>query len=124
MHQLTGIRSERSYVDQGYRGHRVTRTRVYQSRQRRGVIAAIKKELRRRSAIESIIGHLKNDCRLNRNYLWGSQGDAINASLAAVGFNFKQLLRWFRRLFWVCWKVGVEWLPHQFIGFSFSSLSF
>lgn len=96
----TGMVPERSYVDKGYRGHKVSgKTRVYQSGQKRGVTSRIKKELRRRSVIEPIIGHAKQDSRLDRNYLQGSQGDAMNAVLAAVGFNFRQLLRWLRKLF-------------------------
>ncbi len=45
-----------------------------------------------RSAIEPIIGHTKNDYRMNRNYLKGVAGDKINALLAACGFNIRKLL--------------------------------
>ncbi|WP_245424685.1 MULTISPECIES: transposase, partial [Rhizobium] len=51
---------------------------------------------RRRSAVEPVIGHIKNEHRMDRNYLAGQQGDAINAVLAAVGYNFSLLLNWFR----------------------------
>ena len=54
----------------------------------------IKRELRRRSAVEPVIGHLKSEHRMGRNYLWHRQGDAINAVLAAVGYNFRRLIRW------------------------------
>ena len=54
----------------------------------------IKRELRRRSAVEPVIGHLKSEHRVGRNYLWHRQGDAINAVLAAAGYNFRLLLRW------------------------------
>ena len=92
-------------MGKGYRGHGVkVGTKVYQSGQRRGVNAAIKKELRRRSAIEPIIGHAKQDCRMERNYLHGRDGDAINALLAAAVFNFRQLLRWLRKLFWLYYQ--------------------
>ena len=50
--------------------------------------------MRRRSAIEPVIGHLKNEHRMDRNYLAGRHGDANNAILAAVGYNFRRLIRW------------------------------
>jgi IS5 family transposase len=54
--------------------------------------------VRRRAAIEPVIGHLKDDHRMRRNYLKGRDGDRINAVLAAAGYNFSLLLRWVRRL--------------------------
>jgi len=58
----------------------------------------IKRELRRRSAVEPVIGHLKSEHRMGRNYLWHREGDAANAVLAAVGYNFRRLIKWLRRL--------------------------
>jgi len=58
----------------------------------------IKREMRRRSAIEPVIGHMKAEHRMGRNYLWYRQGDAINAVLAAAGYNFSLLIRWLRLL--------------------------
>ena len=52
-----------------------------------------RKDFRRRCAIEPIIGHLKNDFRLARNYLKGTVGDAINLILAAAAFNCKKWMR-------------------------------
>ena len=54
--------------------------------------------MRRRAAIEPVIGHLKQDHRMRRNYLTGRDGDRINAVLAAAGYNFSLLLRWFEEL--------------------------
>jgi len=54
--------------------------------------------MRRRAAVEPVIGHLKDDHRMRRNHLQGREGDRINAVLAAAGYNFSLLLRWFRRL--------------------------
>ena len=59
---------------------------------------AIKREMRRRAAVEPVIGHIKNEHRMDRNYLAHSQGDAINAILAAAGYNFHLLLKWLRFL--------------------------
>ena len=73
--------------------------RVFVSEQKRGVTRQIKRELKRRSAVEPVIGHLKSDHRMDRNFLIGSDGDATNAVLAAIGYNFARLLAWLRR-FW------------------------
>ena len=60
--------------------------------------AQINRAMRRRAAIEPVIGHIKNEHRMDRNYLHHRQGDATNAILAAVGYNFSLLLRWLRFL--------------------------
>ena len=54
--------------------------------------------MRRRAAIEPVIGHLKDDHWMRRNHLKGRHGDRINAVLAAAGYNFSLLLRWFEEL--------------------------
>jgi len=97
---LIGNEVKRIIADKGYRGHGAPapyNMRVFVSGQRRGVTPAIKRELRRRSAIEPVIGHLKSDHRMGRNFLIGRDGDAANAVLAAVGYNFARLLAWLRR---------------------------
>jgi len=53
----------------------------------------LRKYLARRSRIEAVIGHLKAEHRLCRNYLHGVLGDELNVLLAAVGWNIKKLLR-------------------------------
>ena len=97
--RLTGCTIERAYVDKGYRGHKtIDPRRVFISGQKRGVFGVIKRELRRRSAIEAVIGHLKTDGHLGRCYLKGRKGDAANAILSAVGHNLRLLLAWLRFL--------------------------
>ena len=54
--------------------------------------------MKRRAAVEPVIGHLKSDHRMDRNYLVHRAGDAANAVLAAAGDNFTLLLRWLRLL--------------------------
>jgi transposase, IS5 family len=94
---LTGCAIERAYVDKGYRGHHTPQPhRVFISGQRRGVLGRIKRELRRRSAIEPVIGHMKTDGHLGRCYLKGRAGDAANAILSAVGYNLRLVLAWLR----------------------------
>lgn len=95
--EQTGITPERIYVDKGYQGHDYEhKHRVFKSGQKRGVKGTIKKELKRRSVVEPIIGHLKSDHALGRNFLKGIDGDKINALLAGIGYNFRLLLRWLR----------------------------
>ena len=97
--RLTGCAIERAYVDKGYRGHGTENPRrVFISGQKRGVFGVIKRELRRRSAIEPMIGHLKAEGHLGRCYLKGRAGDAANAILSAVGHNFRRILAWLRDL--------------------------
>lgn len=98
--KLTGTKVKRAYVDLGYRGHdaKAVDAEVYISRQRNLPSPTIKRELRRRSAIEPVIGHLKTDGLLERNHLHGERGDAINLVLAAAGHNLRLLLAWLRRL--------------------------
>jgi IS5 family transposase len=99
LEKLTGIEVRRIHVDKGYRGHNhPNRFRVWISGQVRHVTKAIRREMRRRAAIEPVIGHLKSDHRMGHNYLKGRRGDRINAVLAAAGYNFSLLLRWFERL--------------------------
>ncbi|MDX2144606.1 MAG: transposase, partial [Rhodospirillaceae bacterium] len=96
---LTGREIERVYADKGYRGHKAPKPlRVFLSGQKRGVFGRTKRELKRRSAIEPVIGHMKNDGHLGRNYLKGRNGDAANAVLSAVGHNFRLILAWLRML--------------------------
>ena len=93
--KLTGCAIERAYVDKGYRGHNASNPRrVFISGQKRGVFGAIKRELRRRSAIEPVIGHMKTDGHLGRCHLKGREGDAANVVLSAVGHNLRIVLDW------------------------------
>src|SRR5204862_3069952 len=91
--RLTGRAIERAYVDKGYRGHHTPNPRrVFMSGQKRGVFGRIKRELRRRSAIEAVIGHMKAEGHLGRCYLKGRAGDAANVILSAVGYNLRLVL--------------------------------
>ena len=88
-------------ADAGYRGHNAPKDKMFKvhvAGYKRGLTPAVKRALRRRSAVEPVIGHLKNDHRMGRNYLAVSEGDAANAVLAAVGYNFRLLLLWLRLL--------------------------
>ena len=98
LEKLTGVAVRRIHGDKGYRGHNYPdRFKVWISGQLRRVTKAIRREMRRRAAVEPVIGHLKDDHRMRRNHLKGREGDRINAVLAAAGYNFSLLLRWFRQ---------------------------
>ncbi len=59
-----------------------------------------RKLCKRRAAIEPIIGHLKSDFRLSRNFLKGVKGDHINLLMAATAWNLK---KWLNAIFWLCY---------------------
>jgi len=93
--RITSVGLTDVYVDKGYRGHGyagATNIHVagaaYANRSR-----SERRRRRRRSAIEPKIGHLKSDHRMDRCFLAGLAGDAINAVLAAAGSNLRKLLR-------------------------------
>jgi IS5 family transposase len=87
------------YVDLGYRG--VDQQKPTVSIKHRGKYKRLsdkeRRLLKRRQAIEPIIGHLKSDHRMNRCHLKGANGDAIHAVLCAAGYNIRWLLRMIRK---------------------------
>ena len=96
---LTGVAVRRIHVDKGYRGHDYpNKFRVWISGQVRRVTKTIRREMKRRAAVEPVIGHVKAEHRMERNYLKGRDGDRANAVLAAAGYNFSLLIRWFEAL--------------------------
>jgi transposase, IS5 family len=99
MEKLTGVETRRIHVDKGDRGHKHPhKFRVWISGQVQRVTAAIRREMKRRAAVEPVIGHVKAEHRMDRNYLKGREGNRINAVLAAAGYNFGLLLRWLAAL--------------------------
>jgi transposase, IS5 family len=103
-----GASLARIITDAGYRGHHAPkeqRFKVYVAGQKRGLTPAIKRAFRRRAAVEPVIGHLKNEHRMGRNHLAHRTGDAINAVLAAVGYNFRRLLTWLA--LWCAWIMAL-----------------
>jgi IS5 family transposase len=94
--RLTGIQPHEAFVDKGFRGQRYQpkAVHIYISG-RRHLAPRLGKLLKRRSAIEPVIGHTKHDHRMNRNYLLGKVGDRINAFLSGCAWNLKKLWRYF-----------------------------
>lgn len=97
--KIVGLPIEQACVDRGFRGsvHHPDDVEILISG-RRGLKGSLKKLLRRRSAIEPVISHVKKEHGLDRNYLKGKEGDRINAILSGCGFNLRKLLRSSHRL--------------------------
>jgi len=111
---LTSHRADLAVVDRGYRGHSVDKTRVLISGTRRGLTPKLVADLRRRSAIEPEIGHMKSDGRLARCPLKGTTGDALFAVLCGCGHNIRKILAHLRALLSLIIAVILAaYRPHQ-----------
>jgi len=85
-------------VNLGYRGHGISKKMdgcdVILAHQKRGITPLKRKRQRRRSAIEPIIGHCKNDRKVGpRNWLRSKTGDQINAFAMAIGFKLRKIFK-------------------------------
>ena len=93
--QDVGVEPKEVFVDLGYRG--VDQDNPGVVIHHRGKIKSMSKQqkrwLRRRQAVEPVIGHLKSDHRMDRCWLKGELGDALHAVLCAAGYNLRWLLR-------------------------------
>lgn len=91
------VKIESAFADKSYRGkaHHPKDIKIFISGQK-NLPLRFKKLLRSRPAIEPIIGHMKNEHRLGRNYLLGKSGDGINAILAGCAFNLNKILNFFK----------------------------
>ncbi len=113
-------------TDRGYRGVSKINDVIIQTpkkfnpkNQNKYKQSKLKKQFKRRAAIEPIIGHLKTDHRLNRNFYKGKIGDNINIMLAAAAFNFKRMMRkWKSSLLSIFYFIFIEpFLKYNFIFF-------
>lgn len=91
---MTGLLLERVYVDKGYRGkgHHPEGVEVWISGDKGRKSYYEKRLMRRRNCVEGIIGHMKNEGRLGRNFLLGEEGDGVNAVLCGAGQNMRKLM--------------------------------
>ena len=99
VYRLTGKEPQTASVDRGYRGNtQIGATQIQipkpfnDKKQSKYQQKKLKKAHRRRAAIEPVIGHLKTDHRLGRNFYKGTFGDSINIMLAAAAYNFKRMM--------------------------------
>jgi len=102
--RLVGWAAQNAYCDKGYQGNpkQLAETTIHLACRRKSSMTPSEwRWFRRRSAIEPVIGHTKEDHRMDRNYLKGTDGDKMNALLAACGFNLRKLLR---ALLWLVFK--------------------
>ncbi len=93
--RITGHRPKIALVDRGYRGQKyVENTKIEipgagKKKQSYYLKQKARRKFRQRAGIEPVIGHLKKDHRMLRNYLKGTRGDAINTMMAAAGYNLR-----------------------------------
>ncbi len=114
MKRVVGWNAQSAYVDKGYKGNpkKLGDTTIHlANRSKKSMKPSEWRWFKRRNAIEPVIGHMKNDNRMDRNYLSGTDGDKMNAILAACGFNLRKLLR---AIFWLIVK---ELERHKLISF-------
>ncbi len=96
---VTGHLPKEAICDRGYRGKKQVQGRIITipkplpQSSTRYQKEKVRIKFRRRASIEPLIGHLKYDHRMNRNFLKGIYGDFVNCVLAAAGFNLKKMLR-------------------------------
>lgn len=95
---LTESRPKTGIVDRGYKGKKkingteIISPSVPKKETTQYEKQKARKRFRFRAGIEPIIGHIKHDHRMLRNYLKGAIGDQLNTILAGTGFNLKKML--------------------------------
>ena len=120
--RITGHKPKVGIADRGYKGRKNVNGVQIIIPARLPALAnnyqkqKMRKRFRARAGIEPIIGHLKQDHRMSRNYLLDEQGDLVNTLLAAAGFNLRKMLQRikagaleiFARLVWVVFGPGLN----------------
>ena len=91
---LTDCKPTTAIVDLGFRGRQVAGVDIVHRGKTKTLTRTQRRWLKRRQAIEPIIGHVKDDCRMRRCHLKGALGDAMHALLCAAGYNLRWLMRW------------------------------
>jgi transposase, IS5 family len=96
---LVGRRPTTVIVDLGYRGREIDGVSVFHRGKPKRLTRRQWQWVKRRQAVEPVIGHLKDDCGMRRCRLKGATGDAVHAVACAAGYNIRWLLRWLA----FCW---------------------
>jgi IS5 family transposase len=116
--RLTENTAKNIFVDRGYRGPKtVNETNICVPKPDKNISKTKRRRHSRRAAIEPVIGHLKSDYRMGRNFLKGVIGNEMNVLLAAAAMNFKRVINRWRTAAIGSWK-----LIHQFILFVYWEL--
>ena len=94
MPRLSQKQIDEEFVGRGDRGHGEGLSRIYISSQKRGItIRMLERSLKRRQALELVIGLLKGDGLLGHNYVKGMLGDQMDALLCCAGHNLRLVLK-------------------------------
>ena len=101
---VSGCKPKVAIVDLGYRGREVAGVEILHRGKPKRLTRSQWRWVKRRQAIEPIIGHVKDDCGLRRCWLKGAQGDAMHAVLCAAGYNLRWLMRWIAAF--CAWMLG------------------
>ena len=102
--RLNGKQPKEVFVDRGYKGIKEYKgSTIHVPKPDENSTKAKRKKHSKRAAIEPVIGHLKQDYRLCRNYLKGILGDNMNIILAAAAMNFKRRINLWRTEAIRCW---------------------
>ena len=114
--RLTGKQANEVFVDRGYRGINVYKnSKIYVPKPDKNITKTKRNKHSKRAAIEPVIGHLKSNYRLCRNYLKGIDGDNMNVLMAAIGMNFKRVINLLCKEAKIGWQLtliiffGVSW---------------
>jgi len=114
--RLTGKEADEVFVDRGYKGISTYKSsKIHVPKPDKNISRTKRKKHSKRAAIEPVIGHLKTDYRLCRNYLKGILGDMMNLILSAAAMNFKRVMNLWRTEAIRCWLliynylVGIYW---------------
>jgi IS5 family transposase len=116
--RLNGRQARAAFADRGYRGIKQYKdTTIYVPVPDKNITKAKRKKHSRRAAIEPVIGHLKQDYRLCRNYLKGIIGDNMNVILSAAGMNFKRAMILWRTEAIRCWLLICKYIVAAYWNF-------
>lgn len=128
--RLRGHAPKRAAVDRGYKGiAKVGETQILLPKpfnnktQTKHQQKKLKQAHQKRAAIEPVIGHIKQDHRLGRNFYKGIVGDNINIMLAAAAFNFKRMMNKWKLSFWHFFQTRFSWIYDvalQWFGFNYA----
>lgn len=95
--RLTNKKAKNIYVDRGYPGQKkINEINIHVPKPDKNITKTKRRRHSRRAAIEPVIGHLKRDYRMGRNFLKGIIGDEINVLMAAAAMNFKRVINLWR----------------------------
>jgi IS5 family transposase len=113
--RINGKQAGEVFVDRGYRGiSSYKETKIYIPKPNINITQQQRNSHSKRAAIEPVIGHLKQQYRLCRNYLRGVAGDNINVILAAAAMNFKRAINLWKKEAKLSWQFICNFIAYAF----------